>query len=454
MQIQTSSTTETEINGPKPFTVGVNGASLSGSPARQQATVAPDGESHVSALEVEAAIQQWHFAQTKHSQRARAHQSWKAVRLFLILFASLSATPLLLLTSNPYLIAAGVAGVALFIVAGGVGYTPPTDSQGVEAIAEMEDIRALGPLLEILNGASWQEQEAVCSALTRLLPRLQGEEAQRLTPSQWQALHSCVTNRMSEWHPDFVTACVETLERVGSANALPCLTLLVVQDAPTQPMQAVRARAKQCLRAMTARLDFGTVQDIPAWIARLPRAGDYTSESSKVLSDIAWDEYLIATFALTRLLPLLTPADAGLLNRKARARLGESVSAPRYALTHGYTKNTSGGMVIARLGSDFDLARLAAFEQIGNGSDIPYAQYCLNAGTPVEDLPLMRVRTKAVIAILEARRAKEEVGQTLLRGASAPPMPSGELLRPAQADVAPTAPDELLRPVEIRDTRY
>ena len=30
----------------------------------------------------------------------------------------------------------------------------------------------------------------------------------------------------------------------------------------------------------------------------------------------------------------------------------------------------------------------------------------------------MRVRVKAVIAVLEVRRAKEEVGETLLRGAT------------------------------------
>lgn len=445
MLLQTSSTTKT--NAPETGAFRVNDTPLSSSPAPQKARVAPDEESSVSVSEVEAAIQQWHFAQAKRSQRERAHQSWLAVRLFLILCASLATPLLLLLTSNPYLIAGIIAGMALLIVAVGARYAPPTASRGAETIAEMEDIRAIGPLLEILSGAFWQEQEAICSALTHLLPHLQAEKAGLLPPSQWQALVGCVTKQMSERHPEFVTACLEALERVGDENAFPCLALLVVQDAPTQAMQAVRARAKQCLRHLTARLDFGTVQDIPAWIAKLPRADDYTSEHSKVLSDRAWDEYLIATFALTRLLPQLTPTDAGLLNREARSRLGESVSAPRYALTHGDGKHIPGGVVMTRLGSDYDLARLAAFEQIGAGSDIPYAQYCLNAHTPAEDLPLMRARTKTALAILEARREKEEVGQTLLRGASAPPTPSGELLRPAQADAAHTVPGELLRPV-------
>lgn len=240
-----------------------------------------------------------------------------------------------------------------------------------------------------------------------------------------------------------MTACLEALERVGNENALPCLTLLVVQDAPTQAMQTVRARAKQSLRAITARLDFGTVQDIPAWIGKLPRANDYTSEKPRFLSDNAWDEYLLATFALTRLLPLLTPADARLLDKEARSRLGASIAAPRYALTHGYTKFDSSGLVVSRLGPDYDLARMAAFEQIGTGSDIPYINY---ASASAEHLPMMRARAKTVLAILEARREKERAGEMLLRGSSAPPTPSRDLLRPAQASSASTTPEELLRP--------
>ena len=444
MQLQNTPTTETDA--PQFLPSGASDTPMTGSSMQTGEIRAPAETKSVSDSTVEAAIEQWHSAQAERFRRELAHQSWIGFRSFLIVVGSILTMLLLLPFPKFYVFSGGMIVMSLCIVVGGARYAPPT-SQSVEAIAEMEDVRAAGPLLEILDTASPSKQEraVICSALIRLLPCLAPGGATLLTSRHWQALHGCIISDMAERHPDFVTACLEVIEGLGSEKSLPSLTLLVVHDAPTPNMQAVRARAKQCLRSLVARLDFGTVSDIPNWIAKLPYSYKEDENNKRIAPEMC-EEYMIAAYALTRLLPQLTPADAPLLNKEARRRLGESVFVLKHALTQGGHKFIPGGFITSRLGSDYDLARLAAFEQIGTGSDLPFAQSCLNSMIPSEDLPRVRARVKAVVAVLEARRVKEEAGETLLRGASAPPIPSDELLRPAQAGGASTAPGELLRP--------
>ena len=328
------------------------------------------------------------------------------------------------------------------------GWTPK-QKQILNQLAEVEDINAAGPLLEVWKDAAstGPVRPALGRALQRLLPRLRRADGANLTPAQRRILYGNVSHTRSLYHPELTLACLDAIEQVGDMDALPPLARLIVHDAPTQPEQRVRERAQQCLAHLTGHLDFGTTASIPGWIAKLP----YGSSSAKTHTLPAGsDEVVIALFALIQLLPQLQASDAGLLKPIERQYLAESWGWMQYALfgTLGMNAQRS------RLGSEFSFAVLYALEQIGTGRDLGLSHWLLR-DVPVEDLPQLRATARRVNAILEQRRDKEQVGQTLLRGSIAPSAAPGELLRPAMGEQAPSNPKELLRPDQgvVRDTR-
>lgn len=264
-----------------------------------------------------------------------------------------------------------------------------------------------------------------------------------LSARQREILYSSVNRTLVASHPDFVLVCLDVIEQIGDHSALPALARFVVHDAPSKQEQNVRERARHCLTNLTQRLDFGTVANIPDWIAKLPHTS--ASTGSPALAAGA-DDALIAHFALIQLLPQLQPSNSALLKHSQREYLAESWLWMLYALSNGAPAANS--MQQSRLGSAFSFAVLDALEQTGTGQDLSLSHYLLR-DVPVDDLPPLREKARHVNAILEQRRDREQVGQTLLRGASAPPAAPGELLRPATAEPVSSDPKELLRPGKV-----
>lgn len=331
------------------------------------------------------------------------------------------------------------------------GWTPKQTNL-LNQLAEVEDVNAAGPLLEIWKAAAptGPVRPALGRALQCLLPRLRREDGANLTPAQRRILYNNISHANALYHPDMTLtlACLEAIEQVGDIHALPPLARLIVHDAPTQPEQRIRERAQQCLTHLTQNLDFGTAANIPGWIAKLPYG---SSTANMPTLPAGTDEALIALFALIRLLPQLQPSDAGLLKAGEREYLAEAWRWMLFALYPSPGGSVS--MQQSRLGSAFSFAVLAALEQIGTGRDLGLSHWLL-CDVPAEELPQLRLQARRVNAILERRRDKEQVGQTLLRGASAPSAAPGELLRPAAAEHDRSDPKELLRPDEGGKRRY
>jgi hypothetical protein len=131
---------------------------------------------------------------------------------------------------------------------------------------------------------------------------------------------------------------------------------------------------------------------------------------------------------LTRLLPRLTPTDAGLLNRK---QCGQLYDALLFAeIDHN---------------DDYLLAVLQGLEQVGNAEALrpiqKLAERC--AVTPTQHV--VSVAATACLWSLQARLAQDRDRTALLRGAASIDSPT-ELLRPAHTD-PDDRPDILLRPL-------
>lgn len=254
-------------------------------------------------------------------------------------------------------------------------------------------------------------------------------------------------------------ASIQAAPIVGNALVLPALAHLAVQNVATPDERLLRDAAHEALNGLMTRLNFGTIEEIPEWISRLAyvnaswnstnREGAFRYEGLTPMRidppmSGSWDSCFVAVCALTHLLPLLTPQHTGLLDRAARDRLKWAPGTLPTILTDNGMRNLN--PQIARLGPEFRLAVLAAFEAIGDGDDLPYIQYWANIPTPTPDLECIRERAEEIVPILEARKRDDVHRLSLVRGASAPATQIDQLLRPATGQSTIEPVNELLRP--------
>ena len=310
----------------------------------------------------------------------------------------------------------------------------------------LTDTRAIGPLLDLLpDAATRRERDVLQTTLTRLLPLLRPDNA-ALSDAQQKILYDAITTRTAEHHNAFFLACMDAVAQIGDVNALVPLTRVIIEDAPTHAQQAARDKARQTRDTLLARLDFGTVAAIPAWLDQLPAPALVASGAS---SFFHLDKMAVPMYALSRLLPRLTPADTSLLTPRNRHTL---TWAHRMILSMFVIQSGRGGAMgldaakIGRLGPNFELAVLDALAQIGTGDDAAHVQTLINDGS-TDYNRAVRAKAREVLPLLEARREKEQAGRTLLRGATAPPTAQDQLLRAASDahNTQDTRPDELLR---------
>ena len=116
---------------------------------------------------------------------------------------------------------------------------------------------------------------------------------------------------------------------------------------------------------------------------------------------------------LTQLLPQLTSADAGLLNRSHLAVLRRELELEQYNTTLEYS-----------------LAIVSALSHIGNQETAQRLQELIKRGAITERQQFIRQAAEQSLPILEARLAREQVSGTLLRASEASPNTT-ELLHPA-----------------------
>jgi hypothetical protein len=93
--------------------------------------------------------------------------------------------------------------------------------EAAQALAGIEDLRAVGPLAEALEYRSPGSQPTIypviTGALRRLLPRMQASDAHLLTEPQ----RSCLYRALLKGDAELVLAIVKALEQIGDGKALP-----------------------------------------------------------------------------------------------------------------------------------------------------------------------------------------------------------------------------------------
>ncbi len=118
-------------------------------------------------------------------------------------------------------------------------------------LAGADDLRVVGPLLEIASIEDGHANTMAAHLLTRLLPRLKASDTSLLTESQHAALGRTLTRNVK--NADFLIAALAALEQVGDGRALPVVESLASGRVVTADPFRVRGAAQDCLPYLQTR---------------------------------------------------------------------------------------------------------------------------------------------------------------------------------------------------------
>ena len=125
-------------------------------------------------------------------------------------------------------------------------------------LTKVDDVRCVGALIDV-----WTPSGRVCypgrireqarAALTRLLPRLQAEDAPQLKEAQRTLLRGVLasagqTYSLQDFNPKFVVAILHCFAQIGDWKSLPQVQKLVTAENPSP----VRVAARECLPILEA----------------------------------------------------------------------------------------------------------------------------------------------------------------------------------------------------------
>ncbi len=126
------------------------------------------------------------------------------------------------------------------------------------ALALLDDIHAIGPLAEALEFRDLYAYSGTASmaekALTRLLPRLQTEDAAMLDEEQRSCLWRILANNPYPEHKDLTVAILRALERIGDDEALPTVQFLANLTPRNEIEREIHIAARECLPLLQARV--------------------------------------------------------------------------------------------------------------------------------------------------------------------------------------------------------
>lgn len=350
--------------------------------------------------------------------------------------------PLLLFLFGFVVPISGVAWIVVFafllpffypLIASVLGM-PDRRHQGImQVLSQIEDKRAIGPLVELLYSRDKSLREAAETTLKRLLPPIRATNADLMTDIQMRKLFVRLDVAASpstrDREADLLVTILQAAGQVAEHSTLNLVYTLVHSEAATRNELRVREAAKEALALMEVRLDWGSPDDIGRHINALPTFG--TTEYGICVP-------IPTLLALKHLLPQLGPEDRHLLTAAQRRRLynvlEQGVQRPIISVRQEIT------------GRPFELIQeiLGLAARWEDTLALPAIRRLAVRQAPTLDEQALRVGARALAPLLEAKLEKDKVGKTLLRASQAPVTPGAHLLRPA-TDSPETAPQQLLR---------
>lgn len=139
-------------------------------------------------------------------------------------------------------------GIMLLILLVILSFGKPSKmhKRAARALARIDDLRVVGPLLEALEMGDTYSHAAAADALKRLLPRLRADHAELLNENQFNCLLRALRNNDAH----LVIAILQALEQIGDRRALPEVERLADAEAFTHTQQRIKDAANECLPAL------------------------------------------------------------------------------------------------------------------------------------------------------------------------------------------------------------
>lgn len=121
-----------------------------------------------------------------------------------------------------------------------------------QQLAEFEDVRTIGPLLEALELGYSKVTRVIETALLRLLPRLRASDANLLNSKQRRALARLLTTTRKT---ELQLAILSALEQVGDGSAVSAVKRLANEPGRTPARLRVQQAAQACLLFLEPRVE-------------------------------------------------------------------------------------------------------------------------------------------------------------------------------------------------------
>ncbi len=173
-----------------------------------------------------------------------------AILFFFLIFQYYLATPL----------AWGLIPVlgVLFVGLARLCAITPVQVEAIKTLAALDDVRAVGPLLEALelrDFATFTGVRAVATqALLRLLPRLRPEDAPLLDNEQRACLYRLMRHHPSDDQTELIIALLGAVAQVGDTQAVNPLERMTKDTQGGTPRQRVQFSAQAALTRLRQRL--------------------------------------------------------------------------------------------------------------------------------------------------------------------------------------------------------
>ena len=234
----------------------------------QRRTPAPVAEQAVSAAEMQTTVESAVIATPQAAQLKRLRQRYRRRRqelapgllafgigtglMLLAGLSLLSFAPLINMLLLLALIGASV-GAMVFWIKRRRPLLKPDDA------AQMGGAEAVGPLLEMLEGAAHdRDTQALRDALAPRLLALDADGAAALTFSQRNTLARhlrllALTALNLPAQPDFSVAALHALTQIGDAKSVPFVEKIAAMRTPTADKARIRDAAAECLPLLRAR---------------------------------------------------------------------------------------------------------------------------------------------------------------------------------------------------------
>jgi hypothetical protein len=123
----------------------------------------------------------------------------------------------------------------------------------VNVLAQMDDPRTLGPLIEGLSVPYPIIQTACAGAIQRIAPHIQAEDAAALNTTHFAALHRYLTNCNPEREAAFICTILGLVETLEDVSALPVVTKLAARAVDQHEVHEAAVRCTETLETCMAR---------------------------------------------------------------------------------------------------------------------------------------------------------------------------------------------------------